>query len=235
MKIDKVLIHCIPSHLNLVKATLSQIFYSRFLILLLLHLLFFFLFLQSFSLYFSFRETVREPIFPRNVHIPTRGRNREGNSIGALFYKYLSSFESIRDQVLLSLFSFLLFSYSLVHGLFPSSRPNSQACICSCKSFIRFVRGFASITAMGRPEPALSSRLYFSSHSVLCSPFIPFLFPVPLFSPFVMTRPIFVNFVCFSNSHFLDKAELVLLHLRPSYLSFFQFNFFSLFFFSSST
>lgn len=51
-----------------------------------------------------------------------------------------------------SLFSFLLHPFLLlvlVHSFFPSSRPNSQACICSCKSFIRFVRGFASITAMG--------------------------------------------------------------------------------------
>jgi len=54
-----------------------------------------------------------------------------------------------------SLFSFLLrpsLLPVLVHGLSPSSRPNSQACICSCKSFIRFVRGFASITAMGDPN-----------------------------------------------------------------------------------
>lgn len=51
----------------------------------------------SLFLYLSFHEAAREPIFPRNVRISQLGRNREGNSIGALFYKYLSSFESIGD------------------------------------------------------------------------------------------------------------------------------------------
>lgn len=113
---------------------------------------FFSLFLQPLSLYFSFRKAVREPIFPRNVRIPTRGRNREGNSIGALFYKYLSSFESIGDRVLFPLL-FPPASFSPTRScswplpIFEAEL--SQACICSCKSFIRFVRGFASITAMG--------------------------------------------------------------------------------------
>lgn len=185
MKIDKVRnLSSAKFQANLVKATLSRIFHSRPSILLLLYPLFFSLFLQPFSLYFSFRKAVREPIFPRNVRIPTRGRNREGNSIGALFYKYLSSFESIGDRV--------LFPRLLPPASFSPTRSCSwplpifeaelsQACICSCKSFIRFVRGFASITAMGEPEPALSSRLYFSSHSFPWSPLISFLF---LFSRF---------------------------------------------------
>lgn len=76
------------------------------------------------------------------------GRNREGNSIGALFYKYLSSFESIGDRAFLPFSAFPFLSSPRP----PSTRPNSRACICSCKSFIRFVRGFASITVVGDPN-----------------------------------------------------------------------------------
>lgn len=62
----------------------------------------------------------------------------------------------------------------LVLGLSPSSRPNSQACICSCKSFIRFVRGFASITAMGDPN-----RLFHLGF--ISPPILPCVLPLLLF------------------------------------------------------
>lgn len=160
---------------------------------------------QPFSLYFSFREAVREPIFPRNVRIPTWGRNREGNSIGALFYKYLSSFESIGDRV-----------------LHPSSPPFSLTRSCSrplpvfeaklpgvylfLQIFYTFPTRICIHNCHGRPEPALSSRLYFSSHSFPRSPFVPL-----LFSLFVMTRPKFSSilspFLAFFFFFFLDKAE----------------------------
>lgn len=149
---------------------------------------------------------MREPIFPRNVRIPTRGRNREGNFIGALFYKYLSSFESIGDRVLSSLFSCLRRPFllpALVHGLFPSSRPNSQACICSCKSFIRFVRGFASITAMGDLNRLF--HLGFISPPILPRVLPLFPFCSSLLAFLVMTRSKFSSTlcVCLSNSQFL--------------------------------
>lgn len=83
-----------------------------------------------------------------------------------------------------SLSSCVLFSYSFM----ASSRSNSQACICSCKSFIRFVRGFASITAMGD-----LNRLFHLGLFLL--PFFPvfslYSFSVSLISLSVMTRPKF--------------------------------------------
>lgn len=104
----------------------------------------------------------------------TRGRNREGNSIGALFYKYLSSFESIGDRVL---FSFLLRSFLLlVHGLFEAELPGVYLFL---QIFYTFRTRICIHNGHG-PEPALSSRLYFSSHSSPRSPFIPF--------PFLLSR-----------------------------------------------
>lgn len=224
MKIDKVfIIHWIPSRLNLVKATLSRIFHSvpRFCSS---YILFFFLpfssCLSPCISHFTRETTVREPIFPRNVRIPTRGRNREGNFIGALFYKYLSSFESIGDRVLSSLFSCLRRPFllpALVHGLFPSSRPNSQACICSCKSFIRFVRGFASITAMGD-----LNRLFHLGF--ISPPILPRVLPLfPFCSSLLAFRDdaleIFVNSVClFVKLAIFVKAESILSHFCQSYL-----------------
>lgn len=147
-------------------------------------LLFLSLFFQFFSFHFSFHEAVREPIFPRNVRISARGRNREGNSIGALFYKYLSSFESIGDRVL-PLLLFLPASFSPTRSCswpLPIFEAKLSGVYLFLQIFYTFRTRICIHNGHERPEPALSSRLYFSSHFFPRSPFIPFLFLSSRFS-----------------------------------------------------
>lgn len=163
------------------------------------------------------------------------GRNREENSIGALFYKYLSSFESIGDcelsfptvsplsvllYLLLSLSLTLSFSFLCVRAHPLSPRPNSRACICSCKSFIRFVHGFASITAVGNPN-----RLFHlgSASSI-------FLIPLFALSPPLFRSPFFhcswwrvrnsrrrLRFCSGGSSHLSEKVRFSTLFLLVSF------------------
>lgn len=162
---------------------------------------------------------MREPIFPRNVRIPTRGRNREGNFIGALFYKYLSLFESIGDRVLFP----LLLSPASFSPTRSRSRPLPvfEAELPGVYLFLQIFYTFRTRICIhnghGRPEPALSSRLYFSSHSFPCSPFIPFLFLSSCFSWWRARnfRQLCVS-VCQTRNFW--KAESILSHFCRSYL-----------------
>lgn len=136
--------------------------------------------LVLFSLYFSFRKAVREPIFPRNVRIPTREESRRGLHIGALFYKYLSSFESIGDRALLPSFSPLPFLPSVLLRALPISEAELPGVYLFLQIFYTFRTRICIHNGRGRPEPALPSRLRSSSPrsstvsvSLLVSLFVP--------------------------------------------------------------
>lgn len=74
----------------------------------------------------------------------------------------------------------------LVHGLSPVFEAKLPGVYLFLQIFYTFPTRICIHNCHGRPEPALSSRLYFSSHSFPRSPFVPL-----LFSLFVMTRPKF--------------------------------------------
>lgn len=179
-------------------------------------------FFQFFFFHFSFREAVREPIFPRNVRISARGRNREGNSIGALFYKYLSSFESIGDGSSPPLLFLLPRSFLLVSCSRPL--PIFEAKLSGVYLFLQIFYTFRTRICIHngheRPEPgSFISALFLLPFFPAFSLFIPF--SVPLFSLFAITLPKFSSLLrlFLELAFFVTKLKLMYSHFfRHSYL-----------------